>query len=139
MDGRGSQDNVSSAPSQTPASTPGNAGRGGGPYGSGYRGRGAPQPPQAPSRSRAAFRGRGSKYSLYWHSCVFDIFSTVPPQGPARSTSPLPPNVPTGPRSQNRYKDRDGPSGALDGLDYGGNHKDSHYGYHDEDRSRFVL
>jgi len=104
-----------SVPSQ--ASTPSNVGRGGS-YGTGYRGRGAPQPPQAPSRARAAFRGRG-----------------MPPQGPARSTSPLPPNVPTGPRNQNRYKDRDGPSGALDGLDYGG-HKESHYSYHEDDRSR---
>jgi len=44
----------------------------------------------------------------------------VPPQIPIRPASPLPPNVPTGPRNQNRYKDRDGNAQAVDGLDYGG-------------------
>ena len=39
---------------------------------------------------------------------------------PARSASPLPPNVPTGPRNQNKYKDRDNNAQAVDGLDYGG-------------------
>ena len=43
------------------------------------------------------------------------------PTVPLRSTSPLPPNVPTGPRNQNKYKDRDGNAQAVDGLDYGGN------------------
>jgi len=100
----------------TSTQTSGNSGRGGS-YGSGYRGRGGPQPPQAPARSRAGYRGRG-----------------LPPHAPTRSTSPLPPNVPTGPRSQTRYKDRDGPSGPSDGLDYGG-HKDGHYSHHDDDRS----
>ncbi|KAJ4485591.1 hypothetical protein J3R30DRAFT_3696968 [Lentinula aciculospora] len=38
----------------------------------------------------------------------------------ARPASPLPPNVPTGPRNQNKYKDRDGNAPAVDGLDYGG-------------------
>jgi hypothetical protein len=37
-----------------------------------------------------------------------------------RPASPLPPNVPTGPRNQNKYKDRDGNAPAVDGLDYGG-------------------
>ncbi|KAF7303069.1 hypothetical protein MKEN_01270400 [Mycena kentingensis (nom. inval.)] len=39
---------------------------------------------------------------------------------PARPISPLPANVPTGPRNQNKYKDRDGNAAAVDGLDYGG-------------------
>lgn len=30
------------------------------------------------------------------------------PAAPVRPASPLPPNVPTGPRNQNKYKDRDG-------------------------------
>ncbi|ESK96259.1 pre-mrna polyadenylation factor fip1 [Moniliophthora roreri MCA 2997] len=42
------------------------------------------------------------------------------PTAPARPASPLPPNVPTGPRNQNKYKDRDGNAPAVDGLDYGG-------------------
>lgn len=39
---------------------------------------------------------------------------------PVRPASPLPPNVPTGPRNQNKYKDRDNNAQAVDGLDYGG-------------------
>lgn len=42
------------------------------------------------------------------------------PTPPARPASPLPPNVPTGPRNQNKYKDRDNNAQAVDGLDYGG-------------------
>jgi len=42
------------------------------------------------------------------------------PVPPARPASPLPPNVPTGPRNQNKYKDRDNNAQAVDGLDYGG-------------------
>src|SRR5712692_3443675 len=42
------------------------------------------------------------------------------PAPPARPASPLPPNVPTGPRNQNKYKDRDNNAQAVDGLDYGG-------------------
>ncbi|KAG7452105.1 Fip1-domain-containing protein [Guyanagaster necrorhizus] len=41
--------------------------------------------------------------------------------GTVRPASPLPPGVPTGPRNQNKYKDRDGNAPAVDGLDYGGN------------------
>ena len=52
-------------------------------------------------------------------------FSASAPQGPARPASPLPPGVPTGPRNQNRYKDRDGNAPAVEGLDYGGTAKDS--------------
>src|SRR5882757_4813663 len=51
-------------------------------------------------------------------------YLTCPPslvgQTTIRSTSPLPPNVPTGPRNQNKYKDRDGLTANVDGLDYGG-------------------
>lgn len=40
---------------------------------------------------------------------------------PVRPASPLPPNVPTGPRNKNKYKDIDNNSApAVDGLDYGG-------------------
>ncbi|KAJ7755015.1 hypothetical protein DFH07DRAFT_903975 [Mycena maculata] len=53
-------------------------------------------------------RGRGRGYG-----------GDAPPV-PVRPTSPLPPNVPTGPRNQNKYKDRDGNAPAVDGLDYGG-------------------
>lgn len=44
----------------------------------------------------------------------------APPPVPVRPASPLPPGVPTGPRNQNKYKDRDGNAPAVDGLDYGG-------------------
>ena len=59
---------------------------------------------------------------------------------PVRPASPLPPGVPTGPRNQNRYKDRDGNAPAVDGLDYGGK-DNANYGqsYGDDDRlSRLV-
>jgi hypothetical protein len=46
------------------------------------------------------------------------------PPIPVRPASPLPPGVPTGPRNQNKYKDRDGNAPAVDGLDYGGGNKD---------------
>lgn len=48
----------------------------------------------------------------------------VAPVGPVRPASPLPPGVPTGPRNQNRYKDRDNNAPAVEGLDYGGTIKD---------------
>ena len=47
-------------------------------------------------------------------------FLSAPPPTPVRPASPLPPGVPTGPRNQNKYKDRDGNAPAVDGLDYGG-------------------
>jgi len=55
-------------------------------------------------------RGRGGNYG--------NEAPVVPPV--IRPASPLPPNVPTGPRNQNKYKDRDGNAPAVDGLDYGG-------------------
>ncbi|KAI0348221.1 hypothetical protein BDW22DRAFT_1424418 [Trametopsis cervina] len=39
---------------------------------------------------------------------------------PVRPASPLPPNVPTGPRNKNKYKDIDNSAPAVEGLDYGG-------------------
>ncbi|KIJ53592.1 hypothetical protein M422DRAFT_25436 [Sphaerobolus stellatus SS14] len=77
-----------------------------------FRGRGAPTPPLGIMRGRGGFgrgRGRGGMF--------------MPDSGPpipVRPASPLPPNVPTGPRNQNRYKDRDNNAQAVDGLDYGG-------------------
>jgi hypothetical protein len=64
------------------------------------------------------------------------VFSTVG-QTPIRSTSPLPPNVPTGPRNQNKYKDRDGLTANVDGLDYGGGGgRDANNNTPPEERSR---
>lgn len=85
-------------PSQSPP-VPTGPGRGAPPP---FRGRGQPR-----GRGFAA-RGRGR-----------GIFTDTPAP-PVRSTSPLPPNVPTGPRNQNKYKDRDNNAQSVDGLDYGG-------------------
>ncbi|KAI0082314.1 Fip1-domain-containing protein [Panus rudis PR-1116 ss-1] len=64
-----------------------------------FRGRG--MPPQMNMRGRGGtYAGRGRL--------------------PIRPPSPLPPNVPTGPRNKNKYKDIDGSAPAVDGLDYGG-------------------
>jgi len=72
--------------------------------------------PAAPFRGRAgvaiAPRGRGG----------FIGRGRGIPTAPARAASPLPPNVPTGPRNPgNRYKDRDTNTPDVGGLDYGGN------------------
>ncbi|KAJ7204427.1 hypothetical protein GGX14DRAFT_551716 [Mycena pura] len=99
------------APGPGPQAVPGppaaHMGRGGGAGAMPYRGgrglRGA---------RGFAGRGRGRGYG-----------DAAPP---VRPTSPLPPNVPTGPRNQNKYKDRDGNAAAVDGLDYGGT-KDRDY------------
>lgn len=53
-----------------------------------------------------------------------ELIVIVAPAGPVRPASPLPPGVPTGPRNQNRYKDRDNNAPAVEGLDYGGTIKD---------------
>lgn len=55
--------------------------------------------------------------------CV--VYYKGPPPIPIRPASPLPPGVPTGPRNQNRYKDRDGNAPAVEGLDYGGGMQNS--------------
>ncbi|KAI6048026.1 Fip1 motif-domain-containing protein [Pisolithus marmoratus] len=100
------------APVQTPtpggpAAGPTHAGRGGPPPAQ-FRGRAMAQG----LRGRGMFAGRGrGRYD-------------GPPPGPVRPASPLPPGVPTGPRNQNRYKDRDGNAPAVEGLDYGGTAKD---------------
>lgn len=77
-------------------------------------GRGTPVPFRARGQPRArGFSGRGrGRGALYG--------SDAPPPAPVRPASPLPPGVPTGPRNQNKYKDRDGNAPAVDGLDYGG-------------------
>ncbi|KAJ7492249.1 hypothetical protein FB451DRAFT_1388665 [Mycena latifolia] len=85
------------APQPTPPTGP--VGRGAAPVP--YRARGL--------RGVRGFPGRGRGRGGY----------DAPPV-PVRPTSPLPPNVPTGPRNQNKYKDRDGNAPAVDGLDYGG-------------------
>ncbi|CAK5264475.1 unnamed protein product [Mycena citricolor] len=67
-----------------------------------------------------AYRGRGARGSRGFPARGRGRGGYEGSPAPARPTSPLPPNVPTGPRNQNKYKDRDGISAAVDGLDYGG-------------------
>lgn len=55
---------------------------------------------------------------------------------PVRPASPLPPNVPTGPRNKNKYKDIDGSAPAVDGLDYGGGKERTTPPDHDDRSSR---
>ena len=55
-----------------------------------------------------------------------------------RAASPLPPNVPTGPRNKNKYKDIDGSAPAVDGLDYGGGKDRTTPPDHDDRSSRSV-
>ncbi|ETW86791.1 hypothetical protein HETIRDRAFT_456671 [Heterobasidion irregulare TC 32-1] len=86
------------APAAPPPVPVGSGPRGGTP--NQFRGRGINPGPRG--RVGYAPRGRG------------------PPNVPVRPASPLPPNVPTGPRNQNKYKDRDNNAQAVDGLDYGG-------------------
>ncbi|KAF7793586.1 hypothetical protein EIP86_004700 [Pleurotus ostreatoroseus] len=81
-----------------------------------------------PMQQNVTMRGRGSTYAMRGGRV------------PIRSTSPLPPNVPTGPRNKNKYKDIDGSAPAVDGLDYGGGKERSTPPDHDEGRSsRSVL
>ncbi|KAL0569986.1 Cleavage polyadenylation factor subunit fip1, partial [Marasmius crinis-equi] len=98
------------------------------------RGRGATPTPAGPVRARGTvFPARGRGRGIYG-----------PGEGasaaPVRPASPLPPNVPTGPRNQNKYKDRDGNAPAVDGLDYGGDRdrdrdsRDRDRDYRDRDR-----
>ncbi|KAF8640604.1 hypothetical protein AX17_000265 [Amanita inopinata Kibby_2008] len=91
-----------------PAPGPGPSVRGGTPVAPApYRARGMP----GTSRGRPfPMRGRGR--GLYG--------GDGGPPVPIRPASPLPPGVPTGPRNQNKYKDRDGNAPAVEGLDYGG-------------------
>ncbi|KAH8110680.1 hypothetical protein DFH11DRAFT_760107 [Phellopilus nigrolimitatus] len=94
-----------------------------------FRGRGGmgmgivPRGGRAVSTFPARGRGRGA---------IFDG-STLP----VRPASPLPPNVPTGPRNPgNRYKDRDNNAPAVDGLDYGGNKESSGTPSNERDKER---
>jgi len=76
-----------------------------------------------PYRGRAQGRGRGFPARGRGRGGLY-AGEGAPPPVPVRPASPLPPGVPTGPRNQNKYKDRDGNAPAVDGLDYGGNNKD---------------
>ena len=70
-----------------------------------------------------------------------NVHSALAPPPPVRPASPLPPNVPTGPRNLNKYKDRDGNAPAVDGLDYGGGKDGRRTPTYDDDRghsSRYV-
>ena len=58
--------------------------------------------------------------SLTCRSAHLRRFTRIHVGMPVRPASPLPPNVPTGPRNKNKYKDIDGSAPAVDGLDYGG-------------------
>ncbi|TEB38545.1 hypothetical protein FA13DRAFT_1808492 [Coprinellus micaceus] len=88
----------------------GGGGGGGGGYRNAPRGSTGGSGSAPPQRGRGGFAGRGRGRGGY----------DVPPPAPVRPASPLPPNVPTGPRNQNKYKDRDNNAPAVDGLDYGG-------------------
>jgi pre-mRNA 3'-end-processing factor FIP1 len=101
------------------------------------RGRGNVYAPRG--RGRGMYGGDGAFIS-YWALAVkIDHGLTISerPPIPVRPASPLPPGVPTGPRNQNKYKDRDGNAPAVDGLDYGGTNKDGvQTPLGEEDRSR---
>ncbi|KAJ7150364.1 hypothetical protein C8R46DRAFT_502462 [Mycena filopes] len=102
----------------------GPTGRGGGAGGAvPYRGRGL--------RGARGFASRGRGRGGYGN----DIVDTRPPP-PVRPISPLPANVPTGPRNQNKYKDRDNNAPAVDGLDYGGGKDGRTTSGEPEERSR---
>ncbi|KAF8215774.1 hypothetical protein K438DRAFT_1901616 [Mycena galopus ATCC 62051] len=100
----------------------------------------APQPTPATGLGRGAgavpYRGRGLRGARgFVRGRGRGGYGSDAPPPPVRPTSPLPPNVPTGPRNQNKYKDRDGNAPAVDGLDYGGT-KDRMTSGEPEERSR---
>ncbi|KAI0307620.1 hypothetical protein B0F90DRAFT_35449 [Multifurca ochricompacta] len=82
----------------------------------------APSPPVGPSRgvAQGPFRGPRGMMIRGGRGGYMARGRGAHPTPPARPASPLPPNVPTGPRNQNKYKDRDNNAQAVDGLDYGG-------------------
>ncbi|TFK89871.1 hypothetical protein K466DRAFT_6949 [Polyporus arcularius HHB13444] len=85
----------------------------------GMEGNSTPTPiPTGPSRG-LAHRGRGMQQGLGMRGRGAG-FAGRGRGVPVRPASPLPPNVPTGPRNKNKYKDIDGSAPAVDGLDYGG-------------------
>lgn len=127
--------------------TPVQAGSGRGtPLGGGYRGAPRGGGGGAPLRARGGFVGRGRGGRGYDGMSLFCMCSALltrllnkAPSAPVRPASPLPPNVPTGPRNQNKYKDRDGNAPAVDGLDYGGGGGGRRTPSHEpEDRTRLV-
>ncbi|KAI0286834.1 hypothetical protein BGY98DRAFT_1104932 [Russula aff. rugulosa BPL654] len=82
----------------------------------------APSPPVGPSRGipQGPFRGPRGMTMRGGRGGYIPRGRGGHPAPPVRPASPLPPNVPTGPRNQNKYKDRDNNAQAVDGLDYGG-------------------
>ncbi|KAI0931636.1 hypothetical protein AcW1_001019 [Taiwanofungus camphoratus] len=85
----------------------------------GMEGSSTPVPAPTPTRGGPApgqFRGRGMPTGMR----ARPSYSGRGRPLPVRPASPLPPNVPTGPRNKNKYKDIDGSAPAVDGLDYGG-------------------
>ncbi|KAI8990654.1 hypothetical protein BD414DRAFT_535932 [Trametes punicea] len=88
----------------------------------GMEGSGTPTP-VAPTPTRGVppgqFRGRGIPPGIGMRGRGVG-FAGRGRGVPVRPASPLPPNVPTGPRNKNKYKDIDGSAPAVDGLDYGG-------------------
>ncbi|KAJ8515418.1 hypothetical protein ONZ45_g7140 [Pleurotus djamor] len=103
-------------------------GRGGGfPYrarGQPIRGRG-----YAPRGRGRGMYGEGKAFAFFLvklSTSLTAVPALLGPPAPVRPASPLPPGVPTGPRNQNKYKDRDGNAAAVDGLDYGGTKDGGH-------------
>ncbi|OCH95726.1 hypothetical protein OBBRIDRAFT_787932 [Obba rivulosa] len=88
----------------------------------GMEGSGTPVPVPAPVRSvpPGQFRGRGMPQGMGMRGRGGGGGFAGRGRVPVRPASPLPPNVPTGPRNKNKYKDIDGSAPAVDGLDYGG-------------------
>lgn len=111
-----------------------------------FRGRGVALGPRGratvfPTRGRGrggAFETSKRAHFLCYVKSIIVFSSIVAPQLPVRPASPLPPNVPTGPRNPGRYKDRDNNTPAVDGLDYGGNKdgKDGNNGTPSVDREQ---
>ncbi|KAJ7897271.1 hypothetical protein B0H14DRAFT_399147 [Mycena olivaceomarginata] len=100
----------------------------------------APQPSAPAGLGRGAgavpYRARGLRGARGFPSRGRGRGGYDAPPPPVRPTSPLPPNVPTGPRNQNKYKDRDGNAPAVDGLDYGGTKDGRTNSGEPEERSR---
>lgn len=85
-----------------------------------FRGRGIPPNVGLRGVRGGAYAARGRRTIFHFIQfgllLIFRRISALP----VRPASPLPPNVPTGPRNKNKYKDIDGSAPAVDGLDYGG-------------------
>jgi len=92
-------------------------------------------PPGGPRGSRGATpfaAGRGRVLSAGSRGRGRGSYDAPSVAVPPRAASPLPPNVPTGPRSQTRYKDKDGNGQGQENLDYGSHGKDYHRDYDDD-------